>query len=198
MDQSKRIGLFGGTFDPPHIAHILCATSALDEANLDRVVLTVAGDPYQKDAVASAEARYEMTCLAAEANPELEVSRLEIDRGGPTYTIDTVDEFKKLHGDAKLFLIGGSDSLAGIHSWRDWERLLSEVGFVVIPRNSASVKEALEALGSDPEVVIVGGVPQLDISSTDMRARIAEGLPVGHLMPSKVVKYVKGNGLYQD
>ncbi|RIK09001.1 MAG: nicotinate (nicotinamide) nucleotide adenylyltransferase [Acidobacteria bacterium] len=198
MERARRIGIFGGTFDPPHIAHILCATTAMDEGGLDEVVLMPAGDPYQKGAVASAEDRFAMTCLAAESSPDLSVSRMEIDRSGPSYSIETVDAFKAQSGGAEIFLIGGSDSIAGIRSWRHYERLLDEVGFVVIPRTPASVKEALAVLGTGPEVILVAGLAQLDISSTDIRARVAEGLPVGHLVPSRVVNYIREHGLYQD
>lgn len=198
MKRARRVGIFGGTFDPPHIAHVLCATAAIDEARLDEVVLMPAGDPYQKGAVASAEDRFAMTCLAAESNPELSVSRMEIDRDGPSYSIETVDALKTQGGDAEIFLIGGSDAIAGIRTWRHSERLIDEVGFVIIPRTPASTKEALAALGSEPEVILVTGLTQLDISSTDIRARIAEGLPVGHLVQSKVVSYIRDHGLYQD
>lgn len=198
MGRARRVGIFGGTFDPPHIAHVLCATTAMDAAGLDEVVLMPAGDPYQKGAVASPEDRFAMTCLAAESNPELSVSRMEIDRDGPSYSIETVDALKAQSGDAEIFLVGGSDAFAGIGSWHEWARLLDEVGFVIIPRTPASVKEALAALGSEPEVVLVTGLAQLDISSTDIRARVAEGLPIGHLVPSRVVSYIRDHGLYQD
>lgn len=170
----------------------------MDEAGLDEVVLMPAGDPYQKGAVASAEDRFAMTCLAAESNPELSVSRMEIDRDGPSYSIETVDALKAQSGSAEIFLVGGSDAIAGIRTWREWERLLEEVGFVIIPRTPASVKEALAALGSGPEVILVTGLAQLDTSSTDIRARVGRGLAVGHLLPSKVVGYIRDHGLYQD
>lgn len=96
---------------------------------------------------------------------------MEIDRDGPSYSIETVDALKAQSGDAEIFLVGGSDAFAGIGSWHEWARLLDEVGFVIIPRTPASVKEALAALGSEPEVVLVTGLAQLDISSTDIRAR---------------------------
>lgn len=198
MERARRVGIFGGSFDPPHIAHVLCATTAMDAANLDEVVLVPAGDPYQKGAVASPQDRFAMTCLAVESNPELSVSRMEIDRDGPSYSIDTVDEVKAQMGGAEIFLIGGSDAFAGIRSWHEWERLLEEVGFVVIPRTPASVNEALAALGSGSEVILATGLPRLDISSTDIRARVAEGMPVGHLVPSKVVNYIRDHRLYQD
>lgn len=198
MGRARRIGIFGGTFDPPHIAHVLCATTAMDEAGLDEVVFMPAGDPYQKGAVASPEDRFAMTCLAAESNPELSVSRMEVDRDGPSYSIETVDALRAQSGCAEIFLIGGSDAIAGIRTWHEWERLIGEVGFVIIPRTPASVKEALAALGSRPEVILVTGQAQLDVSSTDIRARVADGLAVGHLVPSKVVSYIRDHGLYQD
>lgn len=198
MNDSRRVGIFGGTFDPPHIAHLLCATAALSSAHLDEVILVVAGDPYQKQPVASAEDRYAMTCLAAQSSPDLVVSRMEIDRSGPSYTIDTVEELTLCKPEISPFLIGGSDAISKIRTWHRWEDLLKKAGFVIIPRDTLSMQETLAALGDVPEIIVLSDLPRLDISSTDIRARIAENLPVGHLMPSKVIEYIKEHNLYVD
>lgn len=195
---TTRIGLLGGTFDPPHIGHVLCAARAAAGAKLDEVVFVVAGDPYQKETSASPEDRLAMVDLVVDERPGLSVSALEIDREGPSYTIDTVRTFQSDQPDADFWFVAGSDTLTGISTWHEWRELLPRVGWVVIPRPSRGAELAVDALGAEARVVVASGTTMVDMSSTEVRARVAEGLPIGHLVQSSVAQYIAEKGLYRD
>jgi nicotinate-nucleotide adenylyltransferase len=188
----ERLGLLGGTFDPVHVAHLVAATAARDQLRLDRVLVVVAGDPWQKQGrvCASAEDRYEMVAAAVGDVDGLEASRIEIDREGPTYTIDTVERLVADH-DCELFLIVGSDVAATLDSWRRADDLRAAVTLAVVDREDAA-----------PSIPPAGWrcvrvhMPRLDVSSTDLRRRIAVGETVDFLVPLPAARVLRERGLY--
>lgn len=197
MIRTRRIALLGGSFDPPHDAHIAIARLALDKLGVDRVLLVVAGDPYQKHAQASAEERYEMTLLAAEGVEGVEVSRIEIERPGPSYTIDTVEELLAEDPALEIWLVLGSDAFSGITTWHRWRDLLGKVKVCVVPRPEDSIDEALSAaaaLGADVSVI---ELPEpLPYSSTEIRRAVAFGKAPEGVSP-EVAEYIEEHGLYR-
>lgn len=195
----KRIGIMGGTFDPIHIGHLVCAEEARVQFSLDQVIFMPAGNPALKpDTITSAEDRYLMTVLATASNPDFRVSRLEIDRPGPTYTIDTMREFRTLYPHAELFFITGADAVFEILSWKDAEDLAAMVTFIAATRPGydlrAAEKEHAQAYSSFDLKYIV--VPALAVSSTDLRSRCAAGKGVRYLTPDTVAGYIEKNRLY--
>lgn len=193
-----RIGIFGGSFDPPHVAHLLCAARAAVAADLDEVIFVVAGNPYQKEAAATAEERFRMVELAVGGRPGVSASRIEVDRAGASFTIDTIRAIGRDRPDADLWFIAGSDTVAGVRSWHEWSELVASVGWVVIPRSGVTTDAAVDALGEKARVIVVSGPSMLDLSSTEVRARVAEGLPVAHLVQSDVADFIENAGLYRD
>ena len=187
-----RLGLMGGTFDPIHHGHLVAADEARYAFNLDRVLFIPTGHPWMKGGhVASAEERYEMTLLATRDNPAFEVSRIEIDRDGPTYTVDTLRELHANEPDADLFFITGADAILDILSWKDPDEAMELATFVAVTRPGYE----LERLPRD-EIKILE-IPALAISSTDIRRRVAEGRPIRYLLPDEVAAHIKVQGLYQ-
>jgi nicotinate-nucleotide adenylyltransferase len=189
-----RVGIFGGTFDPIHIGHLVAAVNARYELQLDRVVLMVANIPWQKTgrrAVAPAEDRYAMVAAAVGDVPGLEAGRLEIDRGGESFTADTVTELRRQYPDDELFLIVGWDVAAELTTWDRWDELRDQTRLVVVNRPGIGRPRGLEGWRLH-EVT----VPALEISSTDLRARAAEGRPLDYLMPEAAVHCLRARGLY--
>jgi len=186
----ERIGLFGGTFDPVHVAHLVDACSARYQLALDRVLIVVAGAPWQKEGreLAPAEARYEMVAAAIEGVEGLEASRLEIDRAGPTYTIDTVEALAR--DDRELFLVMGSDVAASLPTWHRVDDLRDATTLAIIERGESPV---LPAPGWK-EVRV--RTPRFELSSTELRRRVAEGEPVEYLIPLPAVRVLHERGLY--
>jgi nicotinate-nucleotide adenylyltransferase len=186
----ERIGLFGGTFDPVHVAHLVDASSARYQLGLDRVLLVVAGSPWQKHGreLAPAEARYEMVAAAIDGVEGLEASRLEIDRPGPTYTIDTVEELA--HDDRELFLVMGSDVAASLPTWHRVDDLRDATTLALIDRGESPV-----AAPAGWKTVRVR-TPRFELSSTELRRRVAEGEPVEYLIPLPAVRVLRERGLY--
>jgi len=201
VNNSARIGILGGTFDPIHIGHLVCAEEARCQLDLDKVIFMVAGKPAFKDEadITSAEDRYWMTCTATADNPYFEVSRLEIDRKGTTYTIDTLRELKRgSASNAELFFITGSDTLLEILSWKDVAEIADLATFIVAARPGYDLEEirALhekEAANFRFETI---EVPALDVSSSDLRRRFREGMPVRYLLTEEVEHFVCERGLY--
>ena len=191
MLASVRTGILGGTFDPIHIAHLHAGETALFAADLDRVLFLPAGDPWQKGAreLTPAAERLEMTRLAVEEADGFEVDDREIDRHGPTYTIDTLLTFPS---GEELFLILGADAALELPTWHRWEEVIERAGIVVVPRP-----------GTDPAAV-AATVPQatilemsaLDISSTSIRELAASGRPYRFLVPSEVHRFIESKGIY--
>jgi nicotinate-nucleotide adenylyltransferase len=187
----------GGTFDPIHHGHLVAASEVQAWFDLDEVVFVPTGEPWQKaDRVVSpAEHRYLMTVVATASNPRFTVSRVDIDRGGPTYTIDTLRDLAAVYPDAELFFITGADALGEIFTWRDAERLFELAHFVGCTRPGYETDPSLLA-GIPTERLTLIEVPALAISSSDCRQRRAAGEPVWYLVPDGVVQYLAKHDLY--
>jgi nicotinate-nucleotide adenylyltransferase len=192
----RRIGIMGGTFDPIHHGHLVAASEVAGRFELDEVVFVPTGVPYQKgSAVSPAEDRYLMTVIATASNPRFHVSRADIDRGGPTYTIDTLRELHADYGPgAELFFITGADALARILSWKDALEMLSLAHFIGVTRPGFELTD--KHLPADTVTLVE--VPAMSISSSDCRARVAAGKPVWYLVPDGVVQYIAKRALYRD
>jgi nicotinate-nucleotide adenylyltransferase len=192
----------GGTFDPIHNGHLVAASEVADLFELDEVVFVPTGQPWQKQRYVTApEDRYLMTVIATAANPRFSVSRVDIDRAGPTYTKDTLRDLQRLNPDADLYFITGADALASILSWQDWEEMFALATFVGVSRpgyalDSNDVAAALKKL---PEAALsLVEVPALAISSTDCRRRAEKSRPIWYLVPDGVVQYVSKRRLYRS
>ena len=185
----------GGTFDPVHNGHLVAASEVQARFDLDEVIFVPTGQPWQKShrAVSAAEDRYLMTVVATVENPQFSVSRIDIDRGGPTYTVDTLRDLRALNPDTDLFFITGADALAQILTWRDSEELFSLAHFIGVTRPGHTLTDA----GLPKGGVSLVEVPALAISSTDCRARVAKGDPVWYLVPDGVVRYIDKRQLYR-
>ena len=190
----QRIGVMGGTFDPIHHGHLAAASEVQRSFDLDEVVFVPTGEPYQKSGVSQAEHRYLMTAIATASNPRFTVSRVDIDRPGPTYTIDTLRDLRKDRPDADLFFISGADAVAQILDWKDNEELWNLAHFVAVSRPG----HALSIRGLPEQGVSSLEVPALAISSTDCRARVDRGYPVWYLVPDGVVQYISKHHLYRS
>lgn len=193
----RRVGVMGGTFDPIHHGHLVAASEVQSWFDLDEVVFVPTGEPWQKAdrEVSPAEHRYLMTVIATAANPRFEVSRIEIERAGPTYTIDTLREISAVEPEAELYFITGADALAAILSWRDHEELFELAHFVGCTRPGHEMDdETLEGLPTDRITLVE--IPALAISSTDCRARVVSAEPVWYLVPDGVVQYIAKHDLY--
>jgi nicotinate-nucleotide adenylyltransferase len=193
---AERIGVFGGTFDPIHVGHLVAAVNARHDLGLDRVVLMVANVPWQKAGgrqVSPAEDRFEMVRAAVGGVAGLEAGRLEIDRGGPSYTADTVSQLAALNPSAQLFVIVGWDVSAELGTWERLDEVRDLASLVVVNRPGTAPPVGLRQHGWRLEEV---SVPNLDISSTDLRARAAEGRPLDYLVPEAAVRVIRQRGLY--
>lgn len=191
----------GGTFDPIHHGHLVAASEVADLFELDEVVFVPTGQPWLKERrVTAAEDRYLMTVIATASNPRFSVSRADIDRGGPTYTKDTLRDLREQNPDAEIYFITGADALATILSWQDWPEMFEMARFVGVSRPGYELNgdHLADALGSlPPDALTLVEVPALAISSTDCRRRAAESRPIWYLVPDGVVQYVSKRRLYQ-
>ena len=189
-----RLGVMGGTFDPIHVGHLVTAEEALHQFSLDQVVFVPTGQPWMKehDVVASADDRYRMTELGIEAEPRFRVSRIEVDRGGPTYTIDTLRTLRDDEPGVELFFITGADAILEIMRWRDPEVVFDLAHFIAATRPGYD----MEPLAAHPDVSVMR-IPALAISSTDIRERVREGSPIRFLVPQQVESYIRTAGLYR-
>jgi len=191
----RRIGVMGGTFDPVHHGHLVAASEVAHIFDLDEVVFVPTGQPYQKDhrQVSPAEDRYLMTVIATASNPRFSVSRVDIDRPGPTYTIDTLREVRaKNRRDDELYFITGADALAEILTWHEVDELFTLAHFVGCTRPG----HRLSGVGLPDGKVSLVEIPALAISSTECRARVEAGEPVWYLVPDGVVQYIAKRKLY--
>jgi nicotinate-nucleotide adenylyltransferase len=189
-----RIGVFGGTFDPIHIGHLVAAVNVRHALGLDRVLLVVANVPWQKAGqrvVTPADDRLAMVTAAVGDVPGIEASRMEIDRGGRSFTADTMTELAARHPDAELFCILGADAAATLSTWERVEEVRELATLAVVNRPGAAPPAGLD--GWRVERV---EVPALDISSTDLRARVADGRPLDYLVPEPAVRCIRERGLY--
>jgi nicotinate-nucleotide adenylyltransferase len=192
----KRLGVMGGTFDPIHHGHLVAASEVVTQFHLDEVVFVPTGTPWQKDGrpVSEAEDRYLMTVVATMSNPQFSVSRIDIDRQGPTYTTDTLRELRSLNPDAELFFITGADALSQIFSWRNAEDLFDLAHFIGVTRPGHTLTDPGLPAGG----VSLVEVPALAISSTDCRVRVSRNEPVWYLVPDEVVRYIDKRKLYRE
>lgn len=195
-----KVGIFGGTFDPPHLGHVLIAEEALRQLRLDRILFMPASDPWMKDRerITDVNKRVEMTALAAEGNSNFVVSRMEADRAGPTYTADTLRELRE-QGEEEIYLIVGLDALSEISLWHTPEYIIERATIVGYPRDGFEKIPArqLEAVkqGASSEVVLLKG-PMLSISSTRVRTCVSEGHSIKNLVSATVREYICKKGLY--
>ncbi|MBW4096175.1 MAG: nicotinate-nucleotide adenylyltransferase [Acidobacteria bacterium] len=189
-----RLGVMGGTFDPIHHGHLVAASEVAAVFDLDEVVFVPTGQPWQKaqNKVSLAEHRYLMTVIATASNPRFTVSRVDIDRPGPTFTIDTLRDLHKMRPEADLFFITGADAMAQIMSWKDSDELWSLAHFVGVTRPGHELD------GAGRTDVSLLEVPAMAISSTDCRRRIKELNPVWYLVPDGVVQYIAKYELYRQ
>ncbi len=195
--RGARIGVMGGTFDPVHLGHLVAAAEAGRAFGLDEVVFVPAGEPWQKEArrLAPAEDRYAMTVIATAADPLFSVSRVDIERAGPTYTVDTLADLSRERGpEAEFFLIVGADTLSGLGTWKDPGRLLALARVICCTRPD----HPLRSVEADGDRISVLEIPQLEISSTLCRDRVRAGLPVRYLVPDGVAQYIAKRGLYRE
>jgi nicotinate-nucleotide adenylyltransferase len=185
----------GGTFDPIHHGHLVAASEVQSVCGLDQVVFVPTGEPWQKtDAqVSPAEVRYLMTVVATAANPGFTVSRVDVDRPGPTYTIDTLRDLHREHPEADLYFITGADALAQILSWKDVEELFTLARFIGVTRPGHELTDR----GLPGRQVRLLEVPAMAISSTACRERVRQGRPVWYLVPDGVVQFIGKYGLYR-
>ena len=195
-----RLGVMGGTFDPIHHGHLVAASEVAARFGLHEVVFVPTGTPWQKQGrqVSSAEDRYLMTVIATASNPRFSVSRVDIERGGDTYTVDTLSDLRQLRGSAvDLFFITGADALSQILTWKGASRLFGLAHFVGVSRPGSDFRgETIAHLPQDKVTLLE--VPALAISSTDCRRRVAGGLPIWYLVPDGIVQYIAKRGLYRD
>ncbi|MFP5072485.1 nicotinate-nucleotide adenylyltransferase [Pseudonocardia nantongensis] len=192
----RKIGVMGGTFDPIHHGHLVAASEVADRFALDEVVFVPTGQPWQKSdrEVSPAEDRYLMTVVATASNPRFSVSRVDIDRDGPTYTADTLADLHATAPGAQLFFITGADALQQILSWRKIDELFRYAHFVGVTRPGYDLADGHLPDGSVSTVE----VPAMAISSSDCRSRVAAGRPVWYLVPDGVVQYISKRSLYLD
>ncbi|HWL61002.1 MAG TPA: nicotinate-nucleotide adenylyltransferase [Microbacteriaceae bacterium] len=188
-----RIGIMGGTFDPIHHGHLVAASEVAQVFALDEVIFVPTGQPWMKADVTEGEHRYLMTVIATAANPRFNVSRVDIDRAGPTYTVDTLRDLRTLYPGADLFFITGADAVAQILEWKDVDDIWQFAHLVAVSRPG----HRLSTTGLPAERVTSLEVPALAISSTDCRARVAKGWPVWYLVPDGVVQYIAKHELYR-
>ncbi|MCL6472028.1 MAG: nicotinate-nucleotide adenylyltransferase [Firmicutes bacterium] len=204
-----RIGIMGGTFNPIHYGHLVTAEEALYQFKLDKVVFMPAGQPPHKrdKEILSPEDRYLLTVIATASNPDFEVSRLEIERVGPSYTVDTLLELHEVYGpETDMFFITGADAVWEILTWKDAEKLVELTEFIAATRPGYSLEkfkklhvlpEGEHRVKGKPRVSIME-IPALAISSTDIRRRVRENRPIRYLVPEGVASYIQKSGFWRD
>ncbi|MBX6371014.1 MAG: nicotinate-nucleotide adenylyltransferase [Acidothermus sp.] len=200
-DRRARIGVMGGTFDPIHHGHLVAASEVASQFHLDEVIFVPSGQPWQKAdrEVSPREDRYLMTVIATASNPRFSVSRVDIDRPGPTYTIDTLRDLRAELArrgvvDPELFFITGADALAQIMSWNHADELLTMAHFVGVTRPGHVLNDPT---GLPPGRVSLLEIPALAISSTECRERVRQNRPIWYLVPDGIVQYISKRGLYR-
>jgi nicotinate-nucleotide adenylyltransferase len=191
----RAIGVMGGTFDPIHYGHLVAASEVAHRCQLDEVVFVPTGTPWQKAPPSPAEHRYLMTVIATAADPRFTVSRVDVDRPGPTYTSDTLADLRaQLGPGVALHFITGADALRDFPTWRDPERILAQSRLIAVTRPDHAI--ALDGLPS--QAITVVAIPALAISSSDIRERVRHGMPIDYLVPQGVAAYIRKHQLYRD
>lgn len=190
----RRIGVFGGTFDPIHLGHLVAACEVRHRLALDELIFVPTGEPWQKQnrQVTAAEDRYIMTVLATDRSA-FGVSRVDVERAGPTFTVDTLRDLHAQYDPADLFFITGADTLAGLPTWREPETLIELAHMVAVTRPG----HELDALPLPSSALTMVEIPGLDISSTMCRERVAREEPIDYLVPAAVVEYIGKHQLYR-
>lgn len=199
-----RLGVFGGTFDPPHVGHLVIAEQARVQLALDRVLFVPAGRPPHKDSagVSPAEVRLEMVRAAVADNPAFAVSDIELRRSGPSFTVDTLASLRDEYSGAEMFCLVGSDTAVQLHTWHNPPRLYAMVTFAVLmrpgwPRGELDAWRAAQPVGARPRFHIVQ-VPLLDVASRDLRLKVAGGQSVRYLVPEPVRAVIERSRLYRE
>lgn len=197
-----RIGILGGTFNPPHLGHLVCAQEALDRLGLDRVLLMPVSEPPHKalECDPGADARVVMCRLAVEGDERLEVSTLEVERGGPSYTVDTLRELHARAPEDDLTFIVGADMAESLATWRSPGEVLRLARLAVAERGDSRREDIMRAVASlhDGTRVVFFEMPRIDVSSSMLRRRVAEGRPVRYLLPDSVAAEIAASGLYRE
>jgi len=195
-----KIGIFGGTFNPPHVGHLIVIESVRDQERFDTVLFVPSASPPNKQVnlqdgtLAPASDRLKMTQLAVQGNPAFEVTDIEIRRTGPSFTVDTVDALTALHPNASLSLIIGSDNLMEFHTWKSPRDILAKVELVVMNRPGFDLRQAHPEYGRLAKVI---NVPQVGVSGTDIRRRVKLGRSIRYLVPIPVADYIHYSNLYR-
>ncbi len=194
------VGILGGTFNPPHVGHLVCAQDARDQLGLDRVVLMPVHTPPHKEAPGDpgAEVRFEMCLAAASGDDGVEVSRLEIDRAGPSFTVDTLRAIAAGEPGAELTFIVGGDQAQGFSAWRDPAEILLLARLAVAEREGIAREDVRARLAGlvPPGRLVFFDMPRIDVSSSAVRRRVAAGRPIRHLVPDAVAALITERGLY--
>lgn len=204
MDEAKarRVGIMGGTFDPIHYGHLVAAEEAREAFKLDKIIFVPAGTPPHKvdRQITPARHRYLMTLLAIMGNPGFEASRVDLDRGKVTYTVDTLQDLRKILPETDLYFITGADAILEILHWKAPREVLSLAEFIAVTRPGYGLDQLSTALGPlyEPfqDRIHILEMPPMGMSSTDLRRRLAEGRSVRYLLPEAVVTYIQREGLY--
>jgi nicotinate-nucleotide adenylyltransferase len=201
----KRIGISGGTFDPVHIGHLIIAEEIREILSLDKIIFVPTGQPPHKDGLRVTEAlhRYNMVAEAIKSNPFFEVSRLEVDRPGYTYTIDTLEHLKEIYGDkTRLYFITGADVVHELETWKEFERVFLMCEFVAVLRPGYRKNDIIRKIKSLQDEynarMHMIDVPLIGISSTQIRQNLKNGRSIKYLVPEIVEKYIYQNGLYRQ
>ncbi len=194
MTAAGRVGLFGGSFDPVHDAHVALATTALDQLSLDELRWIPVGQPWQKTRrLAPAADREAMVRLAIAGEPRFVLDRIELRRRGPTFTLDTVRELVAAEPSREWFLILGQDQYASLHTWRDWPELLGLVTLAIANRPGAAIAVNSQIAKAEHRVV---RLPMMNVSSTEIRRRVAAGESIAEMVPDAVARYIEAHRLY--
>jgi nicotinate-nucleotide adenylyltransferase len=191
-----KIGVYGGTFDPPHVGHLILAEAAREQLKLGKVLFIPAGDPWRKAdrKVSIAQHRLAMTRLAVEGNASFQVETFEVEREGPSYTVETLEQLREhLGAEAELYLILGEDALADVPHWRQPERLVELATLAVANRRGVTMPE----LPFDRNRIVPVVMPGIDVSSTELRERASAGLSLRYRVPEPVASYIADHGLYR-
>jgi nicotinate-nucleotide adenylyltransferase len=195
-----RVGILGGAFNPPHVGHLICAQEGLIQLDLDKVVFMPVGQPAHRELASDpgTAARLEMVELATGDDERFEVSRAELDRSGPSYTVDTLSELHEKGPGDELFLILGGDQAAALPSWHEPEKVLSLATVAVVERSNWSRNAIGITIGRLPgaERIRYLEMPIVQVSSSSIRRRLAEGKPIRYLVPDRVAGYIEANRLY--
>lgn len=197
----RKIGIMGGTFNPIHIGHLIAAQTSYEALNLDEIIFIPSGDPPHKTAnsLVPAEQRFKMVKIAVEDNKNFSVCNMEINRPGKTYTYDTLLELRKLYPDDIIYFIIGYDTLKEMDSWKDIKSVFKLCRFIVVNRGNTTedlyseIKRKKENYNAQIEIV---KIPNIEISSTEIRDKVAEGKSIKYYLPEKVISYIENNTVY--